>query len=450
MPDSGAPAPLLGAFETARAIAEGRTTAAAEVEAAIARIEAVNPAVNAVIIKDYDAAREQAKQADEQVKQGVRKPLLGVPMTVKESFRTKGHVCSWGNPDFKDNVATEDAEAVQLLREAGAIILGKTNVPLNCADIQSFNVIYGKTVNPYDKTRTCGGSSGGSGVSLATGMVPLELGSDIGGSIRTPAAFNGVFGHKPTIDVVPLDGMPKAETEPLHPAVAGPLARSADDLAGALDLLSRVPLPKSRFSSLKGVRLLVMTEHPVKAAVVMKDIAAAIENAAKRAEAAGAVVTRDNSKLPDLVAFHDAYTTTLAVTMSHGMVNAEGKTPSVPEWLALLGKQNAARLAWGRFFRDFDAILAPVHGSVAFKHDEEPDLTKRMIDIDGEQHPFWWQFAWAGIPVYGCLPATSVPIGLSKEGLPINMQVIASEMRDHDAIAIGGMLAIPNPIVVPK
>lgn len=337
---------------------------------------------------------------------------------------------------------------------AGAIIVGKTNVPVNCADIQSNNPIYGRTLNPYDLARTSGGSSGGSAVSLATGMVPLELGSDIGGSIRTPSAFNGTFGHKPTLDIVPLDGFPLAEDEPLHPAVAGPMARSAEDLAGALDILSRVPLPRPRFESLKGVKLFVLTEHPFKEAVVMKDIVAAINETAQRAEAAGATVVRSSDLLPDLLTFHGDYFNLLTITMSHGELpkDDKGHGPSVGTWLGFLGKQNKAKRAWARFFEQFDALLAPVHGSVAFFHDDAPDMMGRQLDMDGAKQSYAAQFAWAGIPVWGCLPATSVPIGKSAStgGMPINMQVVCAELRDHDAIQIGGLLAIPNDIVVPK
>jgi amidase len=280
-------------------------------------------------------------------------------------------------------------------------------------------------------------------------MVPLELGSDIGGSIRTPAAFNGVMGHKPTIDLVTLDGLPLAEDEPLHPAVAGPMARSAEDLAGALNILARVPLLPTRFSSLKGVKLFVLTSHPYPGAAVMKDIAEAIDAAAKRAEEAGAIVVRESDLLPDLAKIHQEYFNLLMVSMS---LVKPAKEATLGEWLPLVGTQNRARLQWAKFFNSFDAILAPVHGSVGFLHDDSPNQMTREIDIDGVKAPYMSQFVWAGIPVFGGLPATSVPIGKSKStgGMPINLQVICGEMRDHDAIAIGGMLAIPNDIVVPK
>jgi amidase len=251
--------------------------------------------------------------------------------------------------------------------------------------------------------------------------------------------------------VVTLDGLPLAEDEPLHPAVAGPMSRSAEDLAGALNILARVPLLPARFSSLKGVKLFVLTSHPVPGAAVMKDIVDAINAAAKRAEEAGAIVVRESDLLPDLAKIHGDYFNLLAVSMALDPTKPT-KSFTLGEWLPLVGNQNRARLQWSKFFNSFDAILAPVHGSVGFLHDDTPGLQARTIDIDGVKTPYMAHFVWAGIPVFGGLPATSVPIGKSKSsgGMPVNMQVICGEMRDHDAIAIGGMLAIPNDIVVPK
>src|SRR4051794_3185223 len=186
------------AIETAAAIASGETGARAETEAAIARIEARDGAINAVVVRDFERARAAADEADAAVARGERRPLLGVPMTVKEAFDVAGLPTTWGFARFKDHVAKEDAVAVRRLKAAGAIILGKTNVPVGLADHQSVNPVYGRTLHPRDPARSPGGSSGGAAAALASGMVPLELGSDIGGSIPVPAAFHGVWGPKPT------------------------------------------------------------------------------------------------------------------------------------------------------------------------------------------------------------------------------------------------------------
>ncbi|KAI9010169.1 amidase [Hyaloraphidium curvatum] len=440
----------LGAFETARAIVAGRTTSAAEVEAAIARIEAANPSVNAVIIKAFSRARDEAKKADEAIARGERRPLLGVPVTVKESNKTAGEPYTWGIAEFKDNVEKEDGPLVRMLRAAGAIILGKTNIPPYLGDIQTNNPIWGRTVNPYNPGRTCGGSSGGSAVALATGMVPLEMGSDIGGSIRTPSHFCGTFGHKPTHGIVPEDGFPLTDGHPDVLSVAGPMARSAEDLAGALDIVSTVPLAKPRFASLKGVRILVITQHPV--AKAMKEIVAGVEAAAARAEAAGAFVSRSSDLLPDLAKLHETYWQLLVMITTRAMqpVDAEGKPPSATKYFELLDEQARAKRAFARFFESFDCILMPVHGCTAFPHDDNPKFAERILDVDGEKVPYTSQFAWIGPATVAQLPSTSVPIGRAADGLPYNMQVVCASMRDHDAIAIGGMLAVPNAIVVPQ
>jgi len=185
-----------GAREMAAALAARQVSAAELFEAAVARIEAVDGPINAVVVRDFDRAREAAKTADAALARGERGPLLGVPMTVKEAFNVAGLPTTWGLEASKDWIASEDAVVVTRLKAAGAVIVGKTNVPPHLADWQSANGVYGRTNNPHDLTRSPGGSSGGSAAALAAGMVPLEFGSDIGGSIRIPSAFCGVFGHK--------------------------------------------------------------------------------------------------------------------------------------------------------------------------------------------------------------------------------------------------------------
>jgi amidase len=177
-----------------RAALIDRTVSARELlDAAIARIEALDPKINAVVVPDFDRARTTAAEADAALARGERRPLLGLPMTVKEQFNITGLPTTWGDPKFKDWRPDSDALVVQRLKTAGAIILGKTNVPIDLADWQSYNDVYGTTNNPWDADRSPGGSSGGSAAALAAGFVPLEFGSDIGGSLRAPAHFCGVF-----------------------------------------------------------------------------------------------------------------------------------------------------------------------------------------------------------------------------------------------------------------
>ena len=214
----------------------------AALDFAIARIEALDGKINAVVVRDFDRARIAADAADAALARGERRQLLGVPMTVKEQFNVAGLPTTWGDPKFKDWRPDADALAVARLKAAGAIIIGKTNVPLRLTDWQSYNEVYGTTNNPWDLGRTPGGSSGGAAAALAAGFVPLELGSDIGGSLRAPAHFCGVFAHKPSLDLVPQrgSGPPQTRAIPVRGdlAVAGPMARSAADLALELEVLA--------------------------------------------------------------------------------------------------------------------------------------------------------------------------------------------------------------------
>ncbi|MFM6854925.1 MAG: amidase family protein [Sphingopyxis sp.] len=433
------PVSEIGACATARAIAAGATSAVAECEAAIARIEARNPALNAVIVKDYDRARADARAADAAIARGERRPLLGVPMTVKESFEMAGTPSTWGMAEYAENRLDQDGSTVARLRAAGAIILGKTNVPVALADIQTINPIYGRTVNPHDASRTCGGSSGGSAAALAAGMVPLEFGTDIGGSIRTPAHFCGVFGHKSSYGVVPLDGhrFPRTDGASRPLSVAGPLARHAEDLAAALDATVAVALPRARITQLAGARLFVLTAHP--GAPVARAIADGVDALAARAAAAGAIINRSSPLLPDLADLAETYMRMLNIIVTNAAPAPDGHVPTVAQWFALCDAQARFQRQFARFFDAFDAIICPVHGSTAFPHDDLPDLRQRTLTIDGAQTRYADQFAWISMATFAGLPATSTPIGWA-DGLPFNAQIITADRRDHDAIALAGML----------
>ena len=282
-------------------------------ERVIARIDALDPRLNAVVVRDFDRARDAAKGADAALARGERRPLLGIPMLVKESFNVAGTPTTWGIPTFKDWTAKEDGVAIARLKAAGAIVLGKTNVPINLGDWQSYNEIYGTTNNPWDVGRTPGGSSGGSSAALAAGFGPLSLGSDIGGSLRTPAHYCGVYAHKPTFGLVPLRGHTPPGLPPLpfdrDLSVVGPMAVSALDLASALDVIAgpdelrdgvayRLALPSPRHEELKGFRALLVDTHP------LLPTAATVRHAFDRLEQrlvkAGVKVGRASPLLPNL------------------------------------------------------------------------------------------------------------------------------------------------------
>lgn len=426
------------ALELAGQIARGDLGALEAADAAIARIEALDGPINAVVVRDFERAREAAKALDAA---GVAKgPLHGVPMTVKESFNIAGLKTTWGFTHARDFVADDDAYAVKKLKAAGAVILGKTNVPVALADVQSVNPIHGRTSNPHDLARVPGGSSGGGAAALAAGMVPLEFGSDIGGSIRTPCHFCGVIGLKPTYGAIPMDGHSAPGTNGAASVLSmiGPMARSSDDLALALDLTAALPLPRARYSDFQGLRILLLDGHP--SAVASKAVTVALRAAADAAADLGAIVICEHPLLPDREAMHSAYVKLMSIAMAARQPpTKEHPEIGMRDWLALLDTQAVFTRQWQRLFEHFDAILAPVFGTAAFPHENEPDWQKRVLEIDGAATPFFTQIAWIGQASYPGLPAVSVPVG-SDGHLPVGIQVITPHWQDHSAIALAGLL----------
>ena len=465
---------------------ETRQVSAAEVtERAIARIETHDGRLNAVVVRDFARARAAAAAADAALARGERAPLLGVPMTVKESNDVAGLPTTWGIPGTETIPVTRDAVAVARLKAAGAIVLGKTNVSLHLADWQSYNAIYGTTNNPFDLGRTPGGSSGGAAAALAAGYVPLELGSDIGGSLRVPASFCGVFAHKPTFGIVPMRGMapPGTPQRGVDLAVAGPMARSAADLAVALDVVAgpddpeavalRLALPPPRHSRLQDFRVLVVTEHPL--VPTGAAVRAALEGIAGRLSAAGARVERTTPLLPDLADIGRVYTKLLMavfgadladdvyarrqaaaarIALKHDSladVRLAGVVISHRDWISTDRIRAGIADRWRRMFCDFDVLLCPVMPTPAFRHDHS-ELTARRIAIDGDEIPYVDQTMWPSLATLTGLPATAMPIGRSGDGLPIGMQIIGPAFEDRTTLAFadlaerefGGFVAPPG------
>ena len=392
------------------ALAAGTTTASRLCEEAIERIERLDGAINAVVVRDFDRARVAAKEADAALARGERRPLLGLPMTVKESFNVEGLPTNWGVPAMKGWTADSDATAVARLKAAGAVILGKTNVAMWLADWQSDNPVYGRVNNPLDLSRTAGGSSGGAAAAVAAGMVPLELGSDIGGSIRVPAAFCGVYGHKPSYGLVPARGHAPAGMDGAAVVlnVVGPLARSPEDLDLALGVIAgpdngdetgyRLELPRPRHERLADYRVLVLVRHP--SVETDEEVAAGVERFAAGLESAGARVSHESALLPDLAASHAVFGTLLNTAISRGM---PGSTPiSAHEWMAALDAQLRFRRQWADLFREYDVVLAPTFGVPAFPHDDRP-FGQRTHRINGADTPYGAQVAWPGVALLGNL-----------------------------------------------
>ena len=257
------------ALELGRLLKTRKISASELLEACLNQYMLHNDALNAVVVTDLDRARRAAAASDKRLKRGTPLgPFDGVPMTAKESFDWTGTPSTWGAPAFRENIAKSDAAAIRRLTEAGAVLYGKTNVPFMLADWQSFNDVYGTTSNPWDPTRSPGGSSGGSAVALATGMSALDIGSDIGASLRNPAHYCGVYAHKPTYGIVPYQGHMLTSVQPGDITVAGPMARSARDLSAMMKYLVgtegiearalSIHLPDRKLKTLKDFRVAVM------------------------------------------------------------------------------------------------------------------------------------------------------------------------------------------------
>jgi amidase len=437
----------------------------------IARIEALDGDLNAVPVRDFTRARETAREADAALSRGERRSLLGVPVTVKESYNVAGLPTTWGIPAFKDFVAEEDALAVARLKDAGVVILGKTNVPLHLGDWQSYNDIHGATNNPWDRARTPGGSSGGSSAALAAGFGPLSLGSDIGGSLRVPAHFCGVCAHKPTHGLVASRGHvpPGLPAWPfvVDLAVIGPMARSVDDLALTLDVIGgpddaaegrgyRLSLPAARRDKLAEFRVLFIAEHPL--LPTSPEVGASLERLAKQLSTVGVEVKRETRLLPDLSASARVYAQLLNAVLSARLPEdqyqelraaaekipsddqsfiaelARGAVMSHRDWLRADFARQGLKQQWRVLFCDFDVVICPPAATPAFRHDPSTPQEARTMAVGDEEYPYLHQLAWAELATTSGLPATVIPIGVT-DGLPIGVQIIGPEFEDRTPLA---------------
>jgi len=468
--------PYRTATDLKRALVD-RTVSARELcDAAIARIEALDPKINAVVVRDFERARQAADAADGALAKGERQALLGLPMTVKEQFNVVGLPTTWGHAKFKDWKPDADALVVQRLKGAGAIILGKTNVPVDLEDWQSYNEVYGTTNNPWNLSRTPGGSSGGAAAALAAGYVSLELGSDIGGSLRCPAHFCGVFSHKPSLDLVPQrgSGPPGTPAIPVRGdmAVIGPTARSAADLALELAVLEgpdqeldgigyKLALPPPRHDRLADFRVLVIDKHPL--CPTAASVSAALDGVADRLAKLGSTITRTSEKMPDLAQTTRVYVELLMAFFSANLPPAEllqieaqaralrpddlslratrlrGFAMTHPDWIHKSRIRAVLRARWQALFQNIDVVLCPPMPTVAFPHDHEP-RPERLLNIDGKEVPYGDQIAWAAIATLNGFPATTMPIGHDPSGLPIGMQISGGYLDDNTTIRFAGLV----------
>ncbi|MFO1197996.1 MAG: amidase [Burkholderiaceae bacterium] len=459
------------AVALAREIRAGRLRCAELLETMLERVDRLNPRINAIVVQDRDAARSDARRADEELARGrVRGPLHGVPMTLKESNDRAGWPTTWGDPALRDHRPAQDALAVQRLERAGAVIFGKTNVPVALADFQSYNDVYGTTGNPWDPARVPGGSSGGAAAALAAGLTPLELGSDIGGSIRNPSHFCGTFGHKSTWNLLPPRGHGLGALRPTDIAVIGPMARSAADLELALRVMAGPDEVESAGVALdlaglarplSSLRVAMWANDPL--APVAADVEARVRDVARCLAGEGAHV--DETARPDFDPqhSHDTYLTLLWSALAAGMSDADharfaeragklapddrswrarmtrAQTLSHREWVLADERRAALRFAWHRFFEQWDVLLLPVMPTTAFAHDHRP-FGQRTLAVDGIERPYFDCLFWAGLAGVAYLPSTVIPAGAGADGLPVGVQIVGPAYGDLRTIQLAQRL----------
>jgi amidase len=434
---------LQSATEIAAQLRSGRLSARELAGLVLDRVDAVNPAVNAVVEVHREAALRAADDADSALARGERVgPLHGVPMTIKESFQVSGMRSTWGNPDFAGFVADRDAVVVSRLRSAGAVLFGTTNVAQMLADVvECANPLYGRTVNPWDGTRSPGGSTGGGAAAVAAGLTFLEYGSDLAGSIRIPAGFCGVYGLKPTAGTVPLGGFqppgpPAGPSDMASLSAVGPLARSAADLRTALRATAGPDgqdakayawhLAPARRTRLADFRVGVVLDHP--AAAVTAEVGAALSDAVDALGAAGAKIVAGWPDGVDPVRQAESFGFQVRQFFAfHGGDPGFATLAAVVEQHRL---RMAARAAWDRYFSEVDVLLCPTTCTEALPH-LGPD----------DERPYQELGFWIAHASLAGLPALSAPVGRTRGGLPVGAQIVGPRHEDDTAITFAELAA---------
>ncbi len=441
----------------------------------LARIDALNGKLNAVVTFDIESARQRAGEMDAATARGEFKgPLHGIPITIKDSFETAGLKTTCGAPIWRDHVPSANADAVQRLIDAGAVIIGKTNTPIFAGDVQTFNDLFGTTNNPWDISRTPGGSSGGAAAAVAAGMTPFELGSDIGGSIRTPAHFCGIYGHKASYGLISLRGHipgPPGTLAASDLSVAGPLARSAEDLSLLLDILAgpnqadsaawRLELPPPRHNKLKDFRVALWLDEPD--CPIDNSVRAALESTANALRKAGVKVD-DKPQLS--IKLSDAFRTYLRLMwplVFAGITDEQfaqyvqradkfssddqslkanfhrQATGRHRDWLRANEARARYRAAMAEFFKQHDVLLMPVTPTSAFPHDHSPNMMERVISVNGQSRPYFDNFFWINLATLCYLPATVAPVGQS-QNLPVGLQIVGPYLEDWTTIKFASLI----------
>jgi amidase len=459
------------AVELSSALAAKKVSAVELAEDAIGRIERHDAKTNAICVRDFDRGLAAARAADAELARGVKKPLLGIPMTVKESFNVAGLPTTWGIPAQKDFTPTEDALPITRVKDAGGVILGKTNVPLGLGDWQSYNEIYGTTNNPFDLGRTPGGSSGGSSAALAAGYGALSLGSDIGGSLRVPAFHCGIYAHKPTFDLVAMRGHTPPPFPPLPStrdlSVIGPMARCAADLSLLLDVMAgpdpleagkayHLALPPPRHTEMKNFRVLLIDTDPLMP--TDKVVRGTLETLTANLAKAGVSVDRSSPLLPDFAASSRLYMRMLMSFLAAGVVlvcpaaalpaddtslgaeRLRGIALGHRDWLMADGGRSRLRAQWRELFKTYDAVICPIMPTPAYPHDHSDEQEKRRIKIDGKDYVYPDQLSWPGIATLPGLPSTALPTGFAPDGLPVGVQIVGPWLEDRTPLKLAELI----------
>ena len=462
------------ATETVDAVRKKRISTSELMDMTFQRIDLHNPKLNAIVWQDREQAIARAKKAEEALAKGDASGALhGVPVTIKESFAYRGSPSTWGLPPLKDANSPRTAVAVERLESAGAIVVGKTNVPVMLGDWQTYNPIYGTTNNPWDLTRTPGGSTGGGAAALAAGLGYLTIGGDLSGSIRIPAHFCGVYGHKPSVDLVsaaghqpgPWDGSPGY---PMDLAVNGPLARSAGDLALALNVLGGANgddarawtwrMPTARHTRLKDFRIGYILDDGI--APVGSDIGTLYEKTLSELSKTGAKVERGWPSGLDPQAqmrtFSYLLFALLTADMNHDarersrkrfennrddIVAAAAVEPHA-RWLHETQRRLAVRALWQTYFESHDVFLLPTTFTAAFPHDHSEPMSSRVVDTPEGKRPYAQDMAsWISFATLAGLPATVAPVGRTRAGMPVGIQIIGPMWEDGTSIEFAALLS---------
>jgi len=482
------------AVAAVKAIRAGAVSSRELTKHVFSRIRKHNEKINAFVTLNEEEALRQARKADRELAAGkIRGPLHGLPILIKDQFRTAGLRTTCGFTDLTDYVPDTNAVAVQRLLDAGAVIVGKTNTPIGASDIQTYNKVAGTTNNPWDVTRTSGGSTGGGAAALAAGFGFLELGADLAGSIRTPANFCGVCGHKPSLNLVPAQGAIPPLPSQIPPtinlaglndlAVAGPLARSARDLKLELQILAgpgpedavayRWKLPAARKAKLKDYKIGYVLTDPF--CPVHPDIQAVM---ARTVDALGREGVKMQEGWPNGISFGDVFETYFKLMAAYvsqsplftdAFIDAmktlydlpfgetqrqyvEGLTLSHKAWGALGVKRLLSRQAWQTYFETFDAFLMPANCIPAFAHNHGRNLWGRVLESSDRPRYYVETFKWISPATLAGLPVTLIPAGKTPDNLPVGLQIMGPFLEDGTTLdlackledVLGGFTAPPG------